>query len=344
MKVLLTGGGGFMGHHTILYLIKNTSWELVVTDSFRNGGMSSRIRDIFKELTPTEIKRIKIVTHDLSTPIDKVTFQEFGKINVIINAASLANVDDSIKNPVPFVQNNINIGLNIFEYARNLDSLNTIIHVSTDEVFGDAEHIDQHFENHPVSPSNPYSASKVGQEAIANAYWRTYNLPIIITNATNMFGERQNEKSFIPKAIGHIIKNEPVPIHIKNINNQTKISSRLYLYVQNQIDAIKFLIENFQNIDHGYSSGLKSINRFNVSGNKEFYNNDIALMISDILNIKDISFSYINPSETRPGLDIRYSLNCDKIKSLGWKEPFEFNKALEKTVLWYASNKKWLDV
>lgn len=341
MKVLLTGGGGFMGHHAISYLLNNTDWEIVVTDSFRHGGISSRIRDI---LNTIDNKRLKIIAHDLSTPIDNITAKQFGDINVIINAASLANVDDSIKDPVPFIQNNINIGINVFEYARKLDNLKTIIHVSTDEVFGDVKAGSQHFEFDQISPSNPYSASKVGQEAIAQAYWRTYELPVVITNATNMFGERQSGKAFIPKAISGVINNKIILIHSKTINGELKTSSRFYLYVNNQVDAIKFLVEKFSNEGHRFSDGLDNIHRFNVSGDQEFYNDQIVKSIADLLNINNIKLEYVSPESARPGLDLRYSLNHDKIKSIGWQQPFSFDTALEKTVSWYYNNQNWLDI
>jgi dTDP-glucose 4,6-dehydratase len=337
MKVLLTGGGGFMGHHALLYLLKNTDWEFVVTDSFNHVGMSARLRAVFNEL-PSERTRVKIVTHDLATPIDKITRSEFGNINYIINTASLANVDDSIKEPVPFIQNNVNLAINMFEYARNLDTLETFIQVSTDEVFGDGLN---HLEWDSLIPSNPYSASKASQEAIAQAYWRTYNIPIILTNTTNMFGERQDSKAFIPKATEYIINNKIVPIHSKIVNGERKVSSRYYLYTQNQVDAIKFLIEKFSIIKHKFSDGLDKIEKFNVAGDIEMYNDDIVYKIANILG-KTSSIEYVDPTNHRPGLDLKYGLDGNKLKSYGWNQPFSFDQSLEKTVLWNMNNQIWL--
>jgi len=337
MKVLLTGGGGFMGHHTLLYLLKNTDWEFVLTDSFNHVGISARLRAVFNEV-PEHRNRVKIITHDLATPIDKITRSEFGDINIIINTASLANVDDSIKEPIPFVQNNINLALNMFEYAKTLDNLKTFIQVSTDEVFGDGTN---HSEWDSLVPSNPYSASKASQEAIAQAYWRTYDLPIIITNTTNMFGERQDSKAFIPRAIEYINNDKVLPIHSKIINNEVKISSRYYLYTQNQVDAIKFLIERFNNLPHRFSDGLNKIEKFNVAGDIEMYNDQVAFEIGKIIG-KPVNIKYIDPTEHRPGLDLKYGLNGNKLQSLGWLQPFSFNEALEKTVKWSLSNPMWL--
>lgn len=337
MKVLLTGGGGFMGHHILSYFLKNTDYEFILTDSFNHVGISARLRAVFDEI-PEHRKRVKIITHDLSTPIDKITRSEIGNIDIIINTASLANVDDSIYDPKPFIQNNINIALNMFEYARNIDTLKTFIHISTDEVYGDATN---HLEWDPQVPSNPYSASKASQEAIAQAYWRTYDLPIIITNTTNMFGERQDSKAFIPKAIGCILNDTVLPIHSKIIDGKKMVSSRYYLYTQNQADAIKFLIEKFYNSPHRFSDSLNRIMKFNVAGDIDMNNDDVAFEIGKILNKKPI-LHYVNPTDHRPGLDLKYGLNGDKLKSLGWKQPFTFNKSLEKTVLWAKDNKIWL--
>lgn len=197
MNVLLTGGGGFMGHHLLLYLLKNTDWQFVLTDSFNHVGMSSRLRAVFDQI-PEHRHRVKIITHDLTAPIDKITKKEFGQIDIIINTASLANVDDSIEAPAPFIQNNVNLIINMLEYARTLDNLKTFIHISTDEVYGDAT---DHLEWDPHIPSNPYSASKASQEAIVNAYWRTYNLPLIITNTTNMLAKDKIQRLLFQKQL-----------------------------------------------------------------------------------------------------------------------------------------------
>ena len=343
MKILLTGAGGFVGHHAIPYLLKTTDWELVLTDSFNHLGTSSRLREAIKDLSNQDEKRIKVVSHDLSTPIDKITASEFGKIDSIINYASLSDVDDSISTPVPFVQNNINLALNMFEYARTLDNLKTFVQISTDEVYGPLLSDTLHSEGEPFNPSNPYSASKAGQEAIANAYWKTYDLPIIITNSMNMFGERQYEKSFIPKVILYLLNNKTIPVHVKYLNGEMKTSSRSYMYVQNQIDAIKFLVEHFENAAKRPSEGLTHIERFNVCGQTTTNNDDLVFKIANILNIKkDNLVEYIDPTDTRPGLDIRYGLSTKKINDLGWKEFIRLDEGLEKTVQWSKNNQIWL--
>lgn len=189
MKILLTGAGGFVGHHTLSHLLKTTDWEIVATDSFRHFGISARIRAVFEEL-PNEASRVKVVTHDLTTPIDLITAREFGNPDVIINMASDSHVDRSITDPRPFVENNVALALTLFEYARTLPNLKTFIQIGTDEVYGPAPKGTNHPEWSPQVPSNPYSASKSAQEAIAISYWRTFNVPVILTNTMNIIGEK----------------------------------------------------------------------------------------------------------------------------------------------------------
>jgi dTDP-glucose 4,6-dehydratase len=285
MKVLITGAGGFVGHHALTHLLNTTDWEFVATDSFNHLGLSARLRTVFEEV-PEATKRVKVVTHDLSTPIDKFTASEFGKIDTIINYASNANVDESVKNPVPFVQNNINLALTMFEYARNLDSLNCFIQISTDEVYGAAKKNEKHSEWQPLMPSNPYSASKMGQEAIANAYWRTYNVPVIITNSMNIFGQRQQERAFVPKTIGYLLQNKTMPIHASLINKKWIMGSRHYLHARSQADAVKFLIEKFKGSNYKYADGIEKLERFNIIGETEIHNDDLVYLIANILKIK----------------------------------------------------------
>ena len=209
MLVLLTGAGGFVGHHTLAHLLKTTDWNFVATDSFRHFGISSRIRAVFEEL-PHEASRVKVVTHDLTTPIDAITAREFGNPDVIINMASDSHVDRSITNPRPFVENNVSLVLTLLEYARTLPNLKTFIQIGTDEVYGPAPSGINHPEWSPQIPSNPYSASKSAQEAIAISYWRTFNIPVVLTNTMNIIGERQDVEKFVPLVITVLNKVKPL--------------------------------------------------------------------------------------------------------------------------------------
>lgn len=342
MKVLLTGAGGFVGHHTLSHLLKTTDWEFVVTDSFRHYGTSARLRAVFEEL-PGYRNRVKVITHDLSTEIDVVTASEIGKIDVIINMASGSHVDRSISNPRPFVENNIALALTMLEYARTLDSLQCFIQVSTDEVYGPAPDGIFHKEWEPLVPSNPYSASKMGQEALATAYWRSYGLPMIITNTMNIIGERQDVEKFVPRTISHLLSNKKMPVHAQIVDGEWRSGSRFYLHARNQADALRHLIEHFIKTPHRYTDGLSRPERFNVKGEIEISNADMVKMIANMLNIgtSDV-VDYVNVEGTRPGHDLRYALDGEKLRSIGWEPPVPFAESLERVVLWTKNNTQWI--
>jgi len=346
MKVLLTGAGGFVGHHTLSHLLKTTNWEIVVTDSFKHFGISARIRAVFDEL-PNEVSRVKVVTHDLVSPIDAITAREFGNPDVIINMASESHVDRSISDPRPFVENNVAIALTLLEYARTLPKLKLFIQIGTDEVYGSAPVGVNHIEWSAQIPSNPYSASKSAQEAIAISYWRTFNVPVILTNTMNIIGERQDVEKFVPLIIRSLQQSTPVPIHALEENGKWKSGSRFYLHARNQADALRFLITHFIALPVRYTDGLEKPERFNVRGELEINNEDMVTLVAKFLGItgtKDKIVQFINVEGTRPGHDLRYALDGEKLLKLGWKPPVAFEKSLERTVHWTVNNPIWISL
>jgi dTDP-glucose 4,6-dehydratase len=346
LKILLTGAGGFVGHHTLAHLLKTTDWEIVATDSFRHFGVSARIRAIFEEL-PNEVSRVRVVTHDLTTPIDSITAKEFGEPDVIINMASESHVDRSITQPRPFVENNVSLALTLFEYARTLTNLKTFVQIGTDEVYGPASQGINHLEWSPQIPSNPYSASKSAQEAIAISYWRTFNVPLILTNTMNIIGERQDVEKFLPLIISKLQQGKAVPVHALKKDNQWTSGSRFYLHARNQADALRFLISHFVNTPHSYTDGLERPERFNVRGEQEISNDEMVMLVARFLGEskpKSDLVDFVNVEGTRPGHDLRYALDGDKLASLGWKPPVPFEESLERTVRWTVKNPKWISL
>jgi dTDP-glucose 4,6-dehydratase len=346
MKVLLTGAGGFVGHHTLAHLLKTTDWQIVATDSFRHFGISARIRAVFEEL-PKDVSRVKVVTHDLSTPIDAITSREFGNPDVIINMASDSHVDRSIVDPRPFVENNVALALSLFEYARTLPNLKTFVQIGTDEVYGPAPIGVNHPEWSAQVPSNPYSASKSAQEAIAISYWRTFDIPLILTNTMNIIGERQDVEKFVPLIINSLQQGIPVPVHANEKNGEWASGSRFYLHARNQADALRFLITKFIETPHRYTDGLERPERFNVRGETEISNDEMVMLIAKFLGIsksKSELVRFIDVEGTRPGHDLRYALNGDKLLKMGWEPPVAFEKSLERTVNWTVKNPIWISL
>jgi dTDP-glucose 4,6-dehydratase len=346
MKVLLTGAGGFVGHHTLAHLLKTTDWKIIATDSFRHLGTSARIRAVLEEL-PKDVSRVKVITHDLTTPIDQVTAREFGSPDVIINMASESHVDRSITDPRPFVANNVALALTLLEYARSLQNLKTFIQIGTDEVYGPAPEGVNHIEWSPQLPSNPYSASKSAQESIAISYWRTFNVPVILTNTMNIIGERQDVEKFVPLIIKSLQKGNPVPVHALQKNGQWISGSRFYLHARNQADALRFLISHFVKTPHKYTDGLDRPERFNVRGETEIRNDEMVSLIAKFLRIskpKHELVKFINVEGTRPGHDLRYALDGNKLIQMGWKPPVAFEQSLERTVNWTVKNPIWISL
>ena len=247
----------------------------------------------------------------------------------------------------PFVENNVALALTLFEYARTLPNLKTFIQIGTDEVYGPAPEGVNHPEWSPQVPSNPYSASKSAQEAIAISYWRTFNVPVILTNTMNIIGERQDVEKFVPLIINSLQLGNLVPVHAVEKNGKWVSGSRFYLHARNQADALKFLITHFAGTPHRYTNGLERPERFNVRGETEISNDQMVTLIAKFLGISKTQnelVKFINVEGTRPGHDLRYALNGDKLLEMGWKPPVTFEKSLERTVNWTVKNPIWISL
>lgn len=334
MRVLLTGGGGFIGGHTFAHIMHNTDWHCVIIDSFRHKGKTDRIAEML-ESHPDWRQRLTVITHDLKAPFSDQTVERIGVIDYVINMASESHVDRSITDPRDFIENNVHLTLTMLEYIRQ-HPVKKFIQISTDEVYGPAPDGHNHKEGEPHRPSNPYSASKAAQESIAYSYWRTYDLPICITNTMNIIGEMQDPEKYLPMIIKSVLNGDMLTIHASADGKQ--IGSRYYLHARNQADALIFLLRN---VDFPtYSSGAE-IARYNVVGEREVNNLQLAQMVADILN-KDLHYRLVDFHSSRPGHDLRYALDGDKLAALGWKAPLSLDESLKNTVEWTVAHPEWL--
>ena len=343
MRVLLTGAGGFVGHHTLAHFLKTTDWDMVVTDSFRHRGTSARLRSVFDDL-PDASSRVKVVTHDLTTPIDHITADEFGDIDVVVNMASESHVDRSIRDPRPFVENNVGLALSLLEWARDYRP-RMFLQISTDEVYGPAPVFYRSVEWDTILPSNPYSASKAAQEALVFAYWRTYNLPVVITNTMNIIGERQDREKFIPTALACMLAGEPVPVHALPNHGKWVAGSRFYLHARNQADALRYIIEQHvhEMARYQYSPTTDRPPKYHVVGEREVANDDMVRMLADMMGGVDFDpVRYVDVHSSRPGHDARYAMADNNLTYLGWAPPIPLEESLQRTVQWYLRNKEWL--
>jgi dTDP-glucose 4,6-dehydratase len=327
MKILITGGCGFIGHHFVEHIFKNTDWEIIVIDrlSYASNGFE-RLRDTDTLNHP----RVKVFTCDLILPISEGLIKEIGDIDYIVHMAAETHVDNSIKNPQLFLDNNIKSTFNLLEYSRNhLPNLKNFFYFSTDEVFGPAlgDTLYKEWDRH--NPTNPYSASKSAAEQICIAYENTYKTPLMIVNVMNAFGERQHVEKFIPLCIKKLLNNDKIYIHC--YPDKKKSGTRFYIHGRNIAAAVLFLIKNG-----------KIGEKYNISGEKEVSNLEMAQLIAKFMN-KELEYEMVDFHSDRPGHDLRYGLDGSKLFNMGFELPLNFEESLRKTVEWTLENKKWLE-
>jgi dTDP-glucose 4,6-dehydratase len=325
-RVLVTGGCGFLGHHLVEHIYRKTNWEIIIIDKLTYASFG------FKRLENAKLipsPRVKLFTWDICSKLTSGMRFELGEIDVIIHLAADTHVDNSIAEPVEFIENNVMSTVNLLEYARTLPNLKTFLYFSTDEVYGTAPIGTSFSENSPHTPSNPYSASKSCGEMICLAYKNTYNIPLIITNTVNIIGERQHVEKFIPKVIKSVRDNELVEIHA--YPDCVNAGSRFYIHARNVSDAVLFILMKGE-------IGEK----YNITEEVEIDNLKLALKISEIMG-KELKYKLVNFHQNRPGHDLRYDLNGSKLRTLGWNPPVPFESSLKKVVEWTMANQEWLE-
>jgi len=312
----------------------NTDWHVVGIDSFRHKGWTDRVTHMFIE-HPEWRERLDIITHDLSAPISSMMVKKIGPIDYIINMASLSDVYDSIQNPVPFVKNNVDLVLNMLEYAR-VAKPTAFVQISTDEVYGPTDGVNKFKEWSPILPSNPYAASKACQEAIAISYWRTYNVPVIITNTMNNFSEMQQGSKFPAMIQKKIEAGETITIH----GSKTDMGSRSYIHSRNFADAVLFILKNCPPYLHTPDT-VDMPDRYNIAGDRQLNNLELAQLIANLMG-KELKYELEDSQFTRPGHDKHYGLDDTKLREKGWKSPVPFEESLKQTILWQRKNPEWI--
>jgi len=325
-RILVTGSAGFVGANFVEYLLeKDPTVEVIGLDSLRHMGDSQRI---------SKSERFYHYTHDLNTPISPVLSSKIGDVDIIVNIASESAIDRSIKEPEAVILNNVNLIINILDFARR-KSVEKFIHLSTDEVYGQYYDV-PHKEWAKIVPSNPYSASKACQEAIAISYWRTYGTPLAIINCQNMFGKMQNVEKMIPKTIKYIYEGKDIPIYSSN----GKSGARKYIHVRNLCSAINFVMQRW--IAPYTSADFEELpDRYHVGGHDEISNVDLVDKISHIMNMP-AKMELVEDTAIRPGYDKKYALDDSKLKGLGWRPELDFEDSLRDVIAWTLKNRAWM--
>ena len=312
MKILITGGCGFIGSNFIHYsLKKHPEDSLVNLDNLSYAGNLDNLKDV--ENSPN----YHFIKGDIC---DKNVVEEaMRNCKVVINFAAESHVDRSIKEAKPFIQTNVYGTFTLLEAAKK-QKISRFIQIGTDEVYGSVKH-GSFSEDSPLKPSSPYSASKAASDLLCLAYYKTYNLPIIITRSSNNFGPYQYPEKLIPLFITNLMENKKVPLYGrgKNIRN--------WLYVEDNCKAIDLILMKG-----------KIGETYNIGGRNERTNFALTEIILKSMGKGKEMIEFV---KDRPGHDFRYSLNTGKIRKLGWKQEVKFEEGLSKTIRWYQKNDAW---
>ena len=328
MRVLLTGGAGFIGHHIVEHILKKTNWEIVLLDRLDISGNLNRVFDVIKANIGEYRERIDWVYHDFRAPISMSVARLIGDVQLVLHVGASTHVDRSIVDPVSFVHDNVVGTANILEFVRQYQRHTTVIYFSTDEVFGPAADGIAFKEWDRYKSGNPYAATKAGAEELCLAFANTFDLDIRITHCMNVFGERQHSEKFIPLIMNSLVFGKKVLIHANK--EKTKAGSRFYIHARNVADAVLFV----------YANGEKG-EKYNIVGSEEVDNLTLALKIAKIVG-NPLTYELVDFHSSRPGHDLRYALDGGKMKSMGWEPPVDFEVSLEKTVKWTMDHLEWL--
>lgn len=331
-RVLLTGASGLMGAHILRHILINTDWEIVCPVTFRHRGIQNRITYATNGIDNNFI-RTRVINCDLSMPISKITYNQFGNIDYVINAASESHVNRSIENPTPFIINNVSLMCHVLDWSKDI-GVEKFLHISTDEVYGPGSKYRTNKEWKDLHlPSNPYAASKAAQEDIALAYWRTYGVPIGIVNSMNIIGETQDSEKYMALLIKKIVNGETVSIH--NFNGE--VGSRYYLHARSLSSGLLHILK--QNFPKYGEEGLPL--RMHISGEKRLDNLELAKMVADSAGM-ELKYELVDPNIERPGHDMHYALAGENLAKSGWSHPMKIEDSIEKVVRWTLNNKEWI--
>lgn len=336
-RALITGGAGFIAHHLVSQILKNTDWEVVTLDRLDFSGNLNRLEDILQTFSPEDRARVRVVFHDLKAAVNPLIAADIGKVDYILHLAAGSHVDRSIEYPMEFVMDNVVATCNILDYARGLDHLERFVYFSTDEVFGPAPNGINYLENDRYNSTNPYSATKAGGEELAVAFENTYGLPVYITHTMNVFGQRQHPEKFIPMCIKRIRDGEIVTIH----SDETKTipGARHYIHAEDVSDALLFLLKQDTVVETNNYGGAKCP-KFNIVGAEELNNLQLAEIIAEVQG-KPLLHKMVDFHSTRPGHDLRYALSGEKMRKMGW-EPQDIRGRISEVVEWTLANERWI--
>lgn len=314
MKLLITGGCGFIGSNLIYYLLnQHPDWHITNLDNLSYAARG-------KNLAPLEKNpRYRLIVGAIEAP--RTVLTALSGCDAVIHLAAQTHVDRSILDPIPFVHTNV-LGTQVLLDAARQVSINRFVHISTDEVYGAlSEHAPPFTERSPLAPRSPYAASKASADLLVLAAYETFHMPVIIVRPSNNYGPYQFPEKFIPLAITNILEGKKVPVY------GTGKNIRDWIFVEDTCRAIELVL-------------LKGTpgEVYNAGGSCEKRNIEL---IQAILNLLGKDDQWIEFVPDRPGHDYRYALDNSKINQLGWRPTVDFALGIERTVRWYQENPYW---
>ena len=312
MKLLVTGGSGFIGSNFIRHILATHSDDSVVNlDKLTYAGNPANLKDVERD------PRYAFVRGDIC---DATLVRDVAKgVDAVINLAASTHVDRSLMEPDEFLKTDVFGVFTLLEAVKDL-KIPRLLHISTDEVYGSVERGSSR-ESDPLRPSNPYSASKAAGDLLALAYWQTHRVPVLITRSSNNFGPYQYPEKVVPLFITNALEDKPVPLYGDGRN------VRDWLYVLDNCTAIDLVLRQG-----------KDGEVYNIGGGHEVEN---IVLTRQILHLTGKPETLIQPVRDRPGHDRRYSLDSKKVQQLGWAPRYRFGDALAATVAWYREHEAW---
>ena len=315
MRLLVIGGAGFMGSNFVRRVLRvRGDAEVLVYDKLTYAGRLENLHDVRGD------PRFRFVRGDL---LDEERLTETIKgfePDVVVNFAAETHVDRSIYEPAPFIKTNVEGVFHLLEAARRLE-VPLVVQISTDEVYGDRWGLPPASEDDCFRPSSPYAASKASGDLLAQSYWRTYRVPVIVVRPSNNYGPYQYPEKLIPRTIIRALHDKPIPLYGGGWQR------RDWLYVEDFADALMTVIERGRPGE-----------AYNVPGGNERSNREV---VEKILEIMGKPRALIRVVEDRPGHDRRYAMRGDKVAALGWRPRTSWEEGLRRTVEWYLSNEWW---
>ena len=312
MKLLITGGAGFIGSEFVRQAVKK-GLEVIVVDKPTYAGDLERLKEVEDKISfyRADITNREFIEHIFKTE----------KPDVVVHWAAESHVDRSILDASPFIETNVKGTQVLLDVAKEI-GVNLFVNIATDEVYGELGEEGQFYEDTPLNPNSPYSVSKASADMLGRAYYRTYGLPVITVRPSNNYGYWQYPEKLIPVVILKALNDEPVPVY------GTGENVREWLFVSDCAEAV------FEIIEKGKPGEI-----YNVGSGEERRNIDVVRSILQLLNKPEDLITFV---KDRPGHDFRYSLNTEKIeREIGWKAKVKFEEGIDKTVKWYLKNLDW---